>query len=39
MPNNRLERTVKNRGHPVLAMNCVLAREQLRSRPVIQHNR
>jgi hypothetical protein len=38
-PNTTLELTVQNRGRPVLAMDCVLARAQGRSWPAAQLNR
>ena len=38
-PNNTLERTVKNRGRIVLAMDCVLADAQWRQRAAAQLDR
>jgi hypothetical protein len=35
-PSKSFERTVIQRGRPVLAMNCVLARAQLRSCAAVQ---
>jgi hypothetical protein len=37
--NNTLERTVSDRGRPVLAMDCVLARAQRRPWPAAQLGR
>jgi hypothetical protein len=37
--NNTLERPAANRGRPVLAMDCVLARAQMRLRPAAQLDR
>ncbi len=37
--NNTLERTMNHRGRPVLAMDCVLARAQLRQWPAAQLGR
>jgi hypothetical protein len=39
MANNTLERTVKNRGRIVLAMDCVLADAQRQRRPAAQLGR
>ncbi len=39
LSNNTLERTVNHRGRPVLAMDCVLARAQMRLCPAAQLGR
>jgi hypothetical protein len=39
MPNKSLERTVIQRGHTVLAIDCVLAGLEWRSRPAAQLSR